>query len=403
VKVWYSFPHPIGAPGIATVAWHQVRGLAARGVEVVCWAAAVARPLPPDVEVHTTLTVVGRRVPPRLVGVGRAWSWHDRRVAAALRRTAHPPDLVHTWPAACLATLGAARARRLPGVREAPSAHTAEAFAQAAREQERTGVVLPPGHPFRADQARLAREEEEFAAADALLVPSAAAAATYRARGIAPAQVVEHRYGCDLSVYHPGASWTPPPAGALRVAYVGRIEPTKGVHDALEAWVRSGVGGRGGRFVLVGEAVAGMERVLGRYRGAPGVEVRPFTDDVAAVLRDVDALVLASVTEGSALVTYEAQACGCVLLVSDAAGADCRPDLDAFVYPARDVDRLAAALRRLADDPDLLVRMRHAVLARRERLGWDAAADRLLDRYREVVARARTAGRRPPISGEGRE
>lgn len=400
MRIWYSFPHPIGAAGIATVAWHQVRGLAARGVEVVCWPAAVAHPLPPGVEVRTTLTVAGRRVPPRLVGVGRAWAWHDRRVAAALSRTEHPPDLVHTWPAGCLATLAAAQARGIPAVREAPSAHTAEAFAQAAREQERTGVVLPPNHPFRADPARLAREEAEFAAAAALLVPSRAAATTYRARGIDPARVVEHRYGCDLSVFRPGESWAPPPAGALRVAYVGRIEPTKGVHVALEAWVRSGLGGRGGRFLLVGEALAGMERILGSYRRAPGVEVRPNTADVAAVLRDVDALVLASVTEGSALVTYEAQACGCVLLVSDVAGADCRPDIDAYVHPARDVDRLAAQLRLLADDPDRLTRMRRAVLTRRDRLGWDAAADRLLACYQEVRVRWNTGRGRGPLSRE---
>ena len=46
---------------------------------------------------------------------------------------------------------------------------------------------------------------------------------------------------------------------------------------------------------------------------------------------------LASLTEGSALVTFEAQGSGCVLCVSDAAGADCRPGLDALVHPAGDV------------------------------------------------------------------
>ena len=76
-------------------------------------------------------------------------------------------------------------------------------------------------------------------------------------------------------------------------------------------------------------------------------------------MRQSDVFVLPSVEEGSALVTYEAQACGCVLAVSDATGAPAHRS----VRPARDVDALAAHLRKLEGDPALLARLRAATVA----------------------------------------
>ncbi len=385
MKVWYSFPHPIGGPGIATVAWHQVEALARRGIGVVLFVPSVVRPLPPGVEVRRTMAATRRWVTRRGLVGERVWAWHDRWVAEALEATPHPPDIVHTWPAACLRTLRACRTRGLLGVREAPSAHTADGFMEATREQERTGVRLPRKHPFRADAVRLAREEAEFAAADALLVPSESAATTYRDRGVDPGRVVVHRYGFDPGRFQPDPGWQPPRPGQLRALYVGRIDPAKGVHYALEAWERSGLGPRGGRFTLVGAMLPKMAVAYRHRFGAPGVTTRPFTADVAAYMRAADVLVLASVTEGSALVTYEAQGCGCVLLVSEVSGADCRPGVDALVHPVRDVEALAGHLVELAADPGRLVSMRRRVLERADRLTWQAAGDALVAAYRQVL------------------
>jgi glycosyltransferase involved in cell wall biosynthesis len=385
VKIWYSFPHPIGAPGIATVAWHQVRALCDRGVEVVLFVPAVARRLPGQVEVRRTVSRAQRWVLSGGMASERAWAWHDRRVAAALDAAPEPPDLVHTWPAACLRTLRVCKRRGIVGVREAPSAHTADGFAQSTREQQQTGVYLPRRHPFRADAARLAREEEEFGTADALLVPSESAAATYRARGLDPGAVLVHRYGFDPQRFRPDPHWVPPRPGELRALYVGRIDPAKGVHYALEAWVRSGLGRTGGRFTLVGDMLPKMASAFRDWLGSPGVTVHPFTHHVGAYMRAADVLVLATVTEGSALVTYEAQGCGCVLLVSEVAGADCRPGVDALVHPVRDVGVLADQLTQLGADPNRLVQMRRRVLERTSQLTWSAAGEALLGAYAQML------------------
>jgi len=67
-------------------------------------------------------------------------------------------------------------------------------------------------------------------------------------------------------------------------------------------------------------------------------------------MRQSDVLVLPSLEEGSALVTYEARGSGCVLLVSDAAGAVCKHMENALVHPAGDVAELAKHISMLHED-----------------------------------------------------
>ena len=86
----------------------------------------------------------------------------------------------------------------------------------------------------------------------------------------------------------------------------------------------SGAADSGGRFVICGSFEPGYRRLLEPLLAHPSVEVDGFVADPASLMRESDVLVLPSLEEGSALVTYEAQACGCVLAVSEATGARCR-------------------------------------------------------------------------------
>jgi glycosyltransferase involved in cell wall biosynthesis len=104
------------------------------------------------------------------------------------------------------------------------------------------------------------------------------------------------------------------------------------------------------------------------------------------LLRASDVLILPSVEEGSALVTYEAQACGCVLLVSDAAGARVENGRHGFVHAVGDVSTLTEHLRALHDDPALLASLRRHVVADAPRLTWRAAGRKLHAVYAAVAA-----------------
>ncbi len=389
IRVWYSFPHTLGSPGIGTTALHQVCGLADAGVDLRVFCTFSGAALPPGVAATETLRVAGRRLPHKALGVQRAYRLHDRLVARALRRSASPPDVVHAWPGACLRTFAAARAAGVVSLREAPSPHTASAFDRAAEAAAALGLEVPEGHSHRPDPARLAQENAEFDAADFVLAPSDYVVRTFVERGYPPERLLRHRYGVNTDAFP-----APPTRESRRpftVVFMGRGEPNKGLHSALQAYIDAGLGGVG-RFLICGRVQPRYREVIADLVAEAGAEELGFVTDTGAILRGADVLVLPSVTEGSALVTFEAMASGAVPLVSDAAGAPVEPDSDGLVHEVGDVAALARDLKALAGEPDRLAAMRAAALARRDELSWGAAGVVLRDAYRAGLAVAGAEG-----------
>jgi D-inositol-3-phosphate glycosyltransferase len=382
-KVLYSFPHTLGRPGIATTANHQIAGVA-RHVDLELWCTSAPHP-PTTRTLVETLVLHGHRIPHRVLGVRRAYDYHDRRVASSLRHRAGDVDVVHCWPAGCLRTLEAARASGVRTVREVPSAFTAVAYEEAEREAELVGIVLPRDHSHRYETQRLDRELAEFDAADALLVPAAYVERTFVDRGFDPAKLVRHQYGYDPTRFY--ADVRRPSDRPFTALFVGHCEPHKGLHYALRAWFGSGAAAQG-RFVICGSFLPAYREKLGTLLNHPSIELRGFVPEIGEVMRRADVLVLPSVTEGSALVTYEARGSGCVLAVSDATGAPCTDGVDALVHPARDEALLTDHLQRLVNEPDLLARLRAASLAGAKELTWEAAGRRLIRIYRDEAARS---------------
>jgi glycosyltransferase involved in cell wall biosynthesis len=388
VRVLYSFPHALGRSGISTTAFHQIQGLIDHGVTVDVVCTSLQRDLRGPRRVIETLKVAGRRVPHRALGVHRAYAYHDWRAARVLEQLRADVDLVHTWPAGCLRTLSAARRVGVPGFREAPSAHTQTAYEDARREADSVGVELPPGHHHRHDARHLDRELREFATADFLLVPSAYVEQSFLDRGHAAEQLIRHRYGFDPRSFAVSAQVERGNGNGLTAAFVGRGEPNKGLHHALRAWIESGAGEHG-RFLLCGEVLPSYRDRLAAMLAHPSVQELGFVDDVGRVMRESEVLVLPSVTEGSALVTYEAQAAGCALLVSNAAGAPCEHLREGLVHESGDVATLTDHLRLIDHDRELLFQLRRRALANAARLTWNDAARRLADAYWEGLARYR--------------
>jgi D-inositol-3-phosphate glycosyltransferase len=391
MRVLYSFPHTLGKPGISTTAVHQIRGAVDQGLEVDVICTSLGCELLGVRRVVETLSLGGRRIPHRMLGVRRAYAFHDRQAARILEGLRFEIDLVHTWPASCLRTLAVARSNHIPSFREVPSAHTQTAYDDAAREAAAVGVELPQDHHHRYDRDQLERELREFDAADFLLVPSPYVERTFLARGAAPGRLVRHQYGYDPISFELSADLGHRNGDGLTAAFVGRGEPNKGLHYALQAWVESGAAARG-RFVLCGEVLPSYRHRLAPLLAHPSVHELGFVSDVSAVLRAADVLILPSVTEGSALVTYEAQAAGCALLVSDAAGAVCEHQREGLVHTAGDVAALTSHVRTVDGDRQLLDDLRRAALANARRLTWAAAGEKLALAYAEGLRRY-SAGR----------
>jgi glycosyltransferase involved in cell wall biosynthesis len=258
-----------------------------------------------------------------------------------------------------------------------------EAAAAAASD---VGMSLPRGHSHSFDRQVLARECEEYELASAILVPSDYVLESFLERGFSRARLVRHRYGYDPTRFFPS---TEPrsPDDEFRAVFVGRGEPNKGLHLALRAWVDSGAAERG-KFLVCGQILPQYAASLRPMLDLPSVQELGWLADVADVMRHSDVLVLPSLTEGSALVTYEAQGCGCALVVSTASGADLTHLREGLLHTPGDIGALTDHLELLSTDRALLQRLQANARAHRFEITWERSGELLAAIYRERARRA---------------
>ena len=387
MRVLYSFPHKLGAERICYTAWQQVNGLAAAGADVLAFPGALHKPVRLNVVVRPTLAWGKFRIPYKLLGTERACALHDHIVAERLQNLVGSIDIIHVWPLGALRTLRAAKRLGIPTVLERPNAHTRFAYEVVHQECQRLGVVLPRGHEHGFNEKKFQIEDEEFALADYLLCPSDFVRRTFIDRGYSPSKLLRHQYGFDENRYSPDVRVN---AGrGLTMLFVGVGAVRKGLHFALEAWLRSPAH-HDGTFLVAGTILDSYSDRLREFLSHRSVQVLGHRNDVPELMRRSDILVLPSLEEGSALVTSEARGSGCVLIVSDAAGAVCEHMENALVHQAGDVPTLTKHITMLHEDRGLLGRLRAASLSTVGDITWSAGGVRLLQVYREVMNKWRS-------------
>ena len=195
--------------------------------------------------------------------------------------------------------------------------------------------------------------------------------------------------GVDVQRFQPTGHV--PPAGRLRVGFVGRLIPHKGVDVLLEAVADDermdldvfGAGPELDRLVADAARLGIAERVA--FHG--------HVDEagIPAIYRTIDVLAVPSVPmpgwlEQFGRVAVEAQASG-VPVVASASGA--LPDVvgnDGLLVPPRDPGALRAALGRLLDEPGLWTRLSEAGIAGAGRYSWASVATAQLSLYRTAAS-----------------
>lgn len=387
IRVLYSFPNRLGAGRICWTAWQQVTGLVAAGAEMTVIAASILPTPPASVRLFKSLCVGSFRIPLRLLGVRRALHIHDVLAAHWLDRNAAEIDIVHVWPLAALRTIRIAKKHRIPVVLERPNTHTEFAYQVVDDECKRVGVTLPVGYEHKFDASVLAHETKEYFESDYLLCPSDFVRDSFIDRAFPAGKLLRHQYGYDDKLIRLGSQGGDSSHGLVMI-YAGLCTPRKGLHYALTAWLASKASGKG-RFLICGEFVPGYREKLSGMLNHPSVEVLGHCDNLPELLAQADIFVLATVEEGSALVTYEARGAGCVLAVSEAAGAVCTHLHDGLIHRARDANALACQFDLLDQDRALLARLRQASLETLDQLTWRSAGICLLNAYQDVLTNKR--------------
>jgi glycosyltransferase involved in cell wall biosynthesis len=294
-------------------------------------------------------------------------------------------DIVHTWPLGALETLKTAKRLGIPSVLERPNAHTAFAYEVVQKECDRIGVSLPPGHEHAYKPDVLSKEENEYRLADKLLCPSDFTMRTFLDRGFSAAQLARHIYGYDERMYYPNAAPAPTSNRGLTVLFVGVCAVRKGLHFALDAWLRSPAH-REGTFLIAGEFLPAYREKLAAQLSHPSVRTLGHRNDIPELMRKSDILVLPSIEEGFGLVCAEAMGSGCVPLVSEACTDICKHMHNALVHRIADVDGLTQHITFLYENREFLAKLKAEALRSAAECTWTVAGRKLLDVYREVLA-----------------
>ena len=222
-----------------------------------------------------------------------------------------------------------------------------------------------------------------FRAADVVLAVSEASAGALRVAFGAEAVLVVPNAVPEVAGGRSGAAQD---AAPLAVYLGGFANPVKGGDVLLEALRSPAVSPL--RFVLAGPG----EPPWGE--GEPQSAAADFNwrgwleaDEKAQLLREADVFVLASTSEGLPMVLLEAMSCGLAIVATAVGGV---PDVvedgvEALVVAPGDPEALAAALGRLAGDPELRSRLGEAALGRSAEFSPEAVAGRLERIYRELL------------------
>jgi glycosyltransferase involved in cell wall biosynthesis len=382
-RVLYSFPLRLGASRICYTAWQQVNGLASAGADVHVMTASVERPVPAGVRVSPTLSKGRLRIPFRLIGQLRVPAVHDHIVARRLEKLAGEIDIVHVWNLGARETLKAAARLGIPTVLERPNANTRFAMEVVQQECDRIGVQLPPDHEHAYNAEKLAKEEEEYTLAFRLLCPTEFVVKTFVDKGYPAQQLIRHFYGYDEKVYYPSKEPRDPKRG-LTMLSVGVCAVRKGLHFALEAWLRSPAS-KDGTFLIAGDFLPAYREKLSSMLAHPSVKVLGHRNDVPELMRNSDILVLPSIEEGFGLVVTEAMGSGCVPVVSEACTEICDHMKTGLMHKVADVDALTEHITMLHENRDLLERLRAEGLRVAPQVTWTAAGARLVEAYRETI------------------
>lgn len=181
---------------------------------------------------------------------------------------------------------------------------------------------------------------------------------------------------------------------AFTVGVVGRLTEWKGQHVFLDAFARAFPDGPA-RAVLVGSAmfgedeyVRGLEEQVARLGLGDRVDFRGFREDVEAELARLDVLVHCSVVpEPFGQVVVEGMVAGLPVIAADAGGpAELVQDgVDGLLVAPGDVDGLAAAMTRLAGDPDERARLGVAAQAAAKAYAPAVVGADMMAVYRRVI------------------
>jgi len=375
LRVVYSICARFGGSGIGYIAYHAACGVYRAGLLARLFASSNAqRDVPASLIRHWG--IAGRGIKYLGAKDSTGLLYHIESTLFDLWTMTCLPhcEIFHGWNGMCLYTLRRARQLGAITVVERASSHPHTQLQLLCEEYTRWSV------PVRLPMWNYRRSVQEIDEADYVTVPSIFVRDSVLDAGVSSDKLIEIPYGVDPSRFHPASEISAHP---FRAVFAGQISLRKGVPYLMEAWRQ--LNWKEGELWLIGAVMADVRHMVSGWRALPGVQFIPHTTRLPHFMQQCDVFVFPSIEEGSALVTYEALACGLPVITTPNAGSVVRDGQEGFIVPIRDVDALCDRMQRLRDDVALRTAMSRAALERARSFTWTAYQERLVTAYRDKL------------------
>jgi glycosyltransferase involved in cell wall biosynthesis len=200
-------------------------------------------------------------------------------------------------------------------------------------------------------------------------------------RRVAPEQYVTLLpNGIDCTPYLKYKRSVPAAGEPLRLVYIGRLAPGKGLTETIEALALARSNGVAAHLTIVGNgpAEAGLRALVREFNLEREVTFAgaALGEDKALLLSRADVLCLASYSEGLPYALLEAMAAGVVPVVTQVGAIPdvVEENVHGMFVPVQDADAIAEAIGALSSDRALLARMSAAC---RKRIAGAYSIDRV--------------------------
>lgn len=374
MNVIYSICSKLAGGGIGNTAYQAVRGIHRHGhLKKVVTRGAKRGEIEPCKIVKVWY--------PKRIGLPHlgAKRWYylenlyfDRRVASLLRDGC---DIFHGWNGQCLASLREAKRMGALTIVERASSHINTQMRLIREEYRERGIESEP------ESAEVVeRCLAEYEAADYVTVPSRFAYGSFIEEGFSPEKLILIPFGVDFVRFKP----QPKPDSLFRILFVGRLSLRKGFQYLLKAWNRLDL--KNAELVLVGDVAADGKKVIERYRTGKEFKHVGYQLNPVSLFNSASVFICPSIEEGSALVTYEAMACGLPVIATTNAGSVVRDGKDGFIIPIRDAEKIKEKIELFYADEKMRLEMGGSARERVSEFSWNGYGDNLVKAYEKILS-----------------
>jgi glycosyltransferase involved in cell wall biosynthesis len=375
-------PFTYSGGGVPETAATLASGMGAAGLDIQAFIPRLRRPMPANVPVRQTLPLPLRYARWTQIWKPALWTL-ERAFRRAVDRADPARTVAYFWPsylhAPSTELIEHTKARGIPTVREMVNCPVSTG------QPIMNAVYAKHGHSghHNLSDELVAHEADELPRYDNIFAPNPEVEAGLLRMGIPAARILPTTYGFRRSRFPVDGPAAPKPSSGIRAVFVGIVGLRKGAPELLAAWERADVHGE---LILIGDLDSELAPLLARATASGRVRHLPFTDDIAGLLRSADLFVLSTYEEGGPQVTYEAAACGAAIITTPMGAARLVEDgVTGLVVSPEDVDGLAAAIRKLADDAELRTRLAAAARDAADNFEYAAVARRRGETLRRIA------------------